>query len=448
MDTRDFYMLIPLSNWILGFDRYGGVYDKAHIEQSRYPGQTYLIESLDQVETNTVLDKTHRLIEKIGIPGDRVVVIRTRLGTDAGQKGQAVASPNTYTGTGVGWMWPSSRVPVEQVGWLEAGEFIPVPHETITAQAFALEYNNLARWDQCAPRSFSVLPIAQACNARCAFCFSKASLSDSVIPGRIDLAGIDYWARRAAEKGAGRAVITGGGEATLLSQSVLLELMETLGRHFPYTLLITNGSKIERWIDREGFDRAVENVQQWRQAGLSRIAISRHGVDLESDARIMGLRVDTPRVIEVARQAGIPTRIICVVQKGGVQTAQDIENFLHRAAQDGADQVCFKELYVSSLSENPWASSRENIYCQANQVPLSMVVQALEGMGFEKTSTLPWGSPCYEGRVGDRMLKAAAYTEPSVGWERKNKIARSWNLFSDGKCAASLEDPASILEGK
>ena len=42
-------------------------------------------------------------------------------------------------------------------------------------------------------------------------------------------------------------------------------------------------------------------------------------------------------------------------------------------------------------------------------------------------------------------MRIAAYTEPSLYWERVNGIARSWNVMADGKCFVSLEDRSSAL---
>ena len=39
----------------------------------------------------------------------------------------------------------------------------------------------------------------------------------------------------------------------------------------------------------------------------------------------------------------------------------------------------------------------------------------------------------------------AAYTEPSVMWERENGLLRSWNMMSDGSVLASLEDAESVI---
>lgn len=440
MSTRPFFFLAPLSNWLLAYDRYARSWDKTRIPGNRFPHDTYVLDVNDEKGLATVLDKTQALIDRLGVPGDRIVRVGVQLPLD----GKVKVEPNTTTGTGVGWRWPSTVVPVHDLAVWNGNTFVEMHSEGITAMAFALKQDNLKNWEDCQPRSFSVLPIAQACNARCAFCFSKASVSDSILPSRLNIEQIRYWAGRAQDKGAKRAVITGGGEPTLLRHNLMLELMASLRDYFPYTLMISNGSIIQQWASKD-IRVAIKKTKEWKQAGLSRLAISRHGVDLDADARIMGLAVNTPLVIDAAQQAGIPVRLICVLQKGGVETFFDVRSYLERAANDGANEVCFKELYVSSLSENPWARSKENLYCQDNQVPLSMLIDALMELGFEQTGALPWGSPYFEGSIGGKRLRVAAYTEPSVGWERSHGIVRSWNLMSDGACLASLEDPHSIL---
>jgi hypothetical protein len=47
--------------------------------------------------------------------------------------------------------------------------------------------------------------------------------------------------------------------------------------------------------------------------------------------------------------------------------------------------------------------------------------------------------------VDHRPVRIAAYTEPSLFWERSVGVARSWNVVADGTCYASLEDRASRL---
>jgi hypothetical protein len=90
-----------------------------------------------------------------------------------------------------------------------------------------------------------------------------------------------------------------------------------------------------------------------------------------------------------------------------------------------------------------------------NQVPLKLILDFVssnntptgnDGIGeWRRVNELPWGSPIYEGKWRGHQLRIAAYTEPSLYWERFNGMARSWNLLSDGTVFASLEDDQSIV---
>lgn len=423
-----FVAFIPLSNWLRGFDRYGMRYSKAHIGESRFPDAFYMLKQ-DEPWTPG-LDKARRLIAKLGRKSDRLVALQANL--PLGEHGMV---PNDVTGTGIGWRWPAPEIPLQGVAWVnDDGTLVPTRHEDVTAQAFQLPETGLRRWEECRPRSFSVLPVAKACQARCPFCFSKGSLSELSRQRSAPLEDLLAWADLALERGAERAVVTGGGEPTLLQPNALRALVRGLSQRFAKTLLISNGSRLD-----------AESLQALRHEGLTTLAISRHGVDRENDARIMGLSVDSGALSTMARQLGIRARATCVLQRGGVDDAAKIHAYLERSAHDGFEEVCFKELYISSISENPWAASQVNQFCEENQVALTLVLQVMDDLGFTKTSELPWGSPVFEGEISGAMIRVAAYTEPSVGWERTRGIVRSWNVMSDGACFASLEDPASEL---
>jgi hypothetical protein len=444
-ETRTFEAFVPLSNWLKGYDRYRQVFDKTSLPSSTYPGVFYVLDIQGPHEHRAfALAKTRSLIQRLGVPGDRLVRLEARL--PIGSDPSSHAAPNTFTGTGMGWRWPSSCLPITAHGWVnEDDSTTPAPHETITAAAFALPNLALNDWADCVPRTFSVLPIAQACNANCAFCFSKASMSDAIVPDKLDLAAIAHWSARAREAGAERAVITGGGEPTLLPLAVMASLLDTLRADFKSILLITNGARLVQDAQRHGEEHAVTLLRAWKEAGLSRLALSRHGTTAEQDASLMGLAVPGHRVMSLCQAAGLPTRQIAVIQKKGVAQPADVEAYLRRSASEGNAQVCFKELYVSALSENPWANSKENQYAQKHQVPLSMVIDTLATLGFTLSHRLPWGSPVYQGIIDNQVMQVAAYTEPSVGWERTHGVVRSWNWMINGECLASLEDPASRL---
>ena len=439
---KKFLAFIPLSNWLFGFDRYLHQFDKSHVPNPKFPGCFYVVDATHAEDIEVVRQKTIHLMSRLKVDGDRLVCLESELPINEGG-----AEPNTHTGTGIGWRWPSDTLPVARVGWADADSHHVewVSHEHITAQAYRLNIPAFHNWEQCQPRSFSVLPIALACNASCAFCFSKASISSSVIPQKLDTDSIHYWAGRAKSEGATRAVITGGGEPTILPYPQLLELTQILGTYFPNVLIINNGSIIEKWM-RKDRDEALDKLKALKNAGLTRVALSRHGTHPEMDAQILGLDVKTSEVASLVKESGLHMRYICLLQKQGINSSERIEQYLRRSAAEGVGEVCFKELYVSSLSENPKSPSKENIYCMMNQVPLSLLIETLESLGFEQTAQLPWGSPVYTGVLDGVTMQVAAYTEPSVGWERKQGVVRSWNLTSDGDCLASLEDPMSVLE--
>ena len=426
--TTPFVAFIPLSNWLRGFDRYAMKYSKVLIPESSFPDAFYMLR--EDEPRGPGLEKARRLIRKCARRNDRVVALRASLPT-----GPGAMQPNDVTGTGIGWRWPRAEVPLSGVAWIdESGVLLPTRHEEVTAQAYRVDDGGLLAWEACRPRSFSVLPIARACQARCAFCFSRASVSDVVRQRQAPLEEQIAWAELARARGAIRAVITGGGEPTLLRAPALRALVAALSQRFPSTLLITNGAALD-----------AELLASLVDVGLTTLAVSRHGLTLEHDERIMRLAVDSGELASRASGLGLRTRAICVLQRGGVDSAQSVRAYLERSAREGFAEVCFKELYVSSLAENPWAPSAVNRHCEANQVPLSEAIAAIEALGFEISARLPWGSPVYEGELLGRRLKVAAYTEPSVGWERTHGVVRSWNLLADGKCLASLEDPSSSL---
>lgn len=426
--TRPFIAFVPLSRWLDGFDRYAMAWSKRDLPRSRYPDAMYMLD--ERGPWNEGSARARAAVRRGGIEGDAVVALRASLPV-----GPGAMQPNTVTGTGIGWRWPASSVPLVAVGWLdEKDAFVPARHEEITARAFALGGAVATPWAEARPRSFSVLPVARACQARCAFCFSKGSVSELASQRMLSLEHLERWAERARLRGAERAVITGGGEPTLLPRARLLAIVRIVATRFASSCLITHGATLD-----------APTLSELREAGLTTLAVSRHGLDAEHDARISRLPVRAVSLGHAAREAGLRARSVCVLCRDGVDDAAAVLRYVVRCADEGFAEVCFKELYLSSTLESPWAGSETNHYAATHQVPLAVVLQGLERAGFVRASTLPWGSPVYEGEVRGVRMRVAAYTEPSVGWERRHGVVRSWNLMADGRCYASLEDPRSEL---
>ena len=138
-------------------------------------------------------------------------------------------------------------------------------------------------------------------------------------------------------------------------------------------------------------------------------------------------------------------RLICVLQKGGVADETALAAYLTWAANQGVEEICFKELYVSTSIESIYHDRAANEWSREHQVPLSLVTGFAERHGFTIESRLPWGAPIYRGEWQGRPLRIAAYTEPSLIWERTHGVARSWNVMADERCYVSLEDRASEI---
>lgn len=427
------FHVTALSNLARAFDKYARRYDKRAIPESTYPEQFFLVRREDLA---LGLAKAAHLPQKTALAGDRLVVLETRVRSDE-------LHPNLRSGRGEflqrGW------IDLVAVHWPSSGGLTPVSIEEAVALALRSISPSLKPYAELVPRSVSILPVARACDARCPFCFSRASVSLVVEPLPFDLQRAAHVLRRAKERGAARAVITGGGEPGLLGEARLCELVELAARDFERVVLITSG----HWLARLGRSECGRALARLARAGLGVLALSRHAPDEDTNARCMGRRTESRRVADVWRELALPRlrlRWICVLQRGAVEDEATLEDYLAFAAHTGVEEVCFKELYVSTSTESLYHDRETNEWSRSHQVPLSLVTGWAARQGFHEVERLPWGAPVFAGAFAGRALRIAAYCEPSVLWERRHGLARSWNLLADGRCLASLEDQESEVE--
>lgn len=431
------YHVTVLSNFARAFDKYRRQYRKSAIPQSTYPNESYL---LPLGELNVGVAKASRLLQKLSIPADQLVAMEATLPS-------AMLAPNTRNG--LGRVWPSADLPVSKIFSIDEGGRLgaPMSIEDAMAKSLGLHASSFAAYASLKPRSLSFLPVARGCQAACPFCFSEASASAEQPRGRLDEPIIQRWVRLAASRGAERAVITGGGEPTLMPRKELLKLIETCRSQLGKVVLITNGVQFACAPRSE----CLQSLSTLHDAGLSVLAVSRHHPDEAINARLMRYSTQTPLLLEAFRsiQASLPglkSRLICVLQRGGVESMADVEAYVAWAASLDVHEICFKELYVSTSQESVYHSHASNAFSADHQVPLSIVHDWANEKGWTLTEQLPWGAPVFSGTFAGRAMRVAAYTEPSLFWERSNGIARSWNVMSDGTCLASLEDRHSAIE--
>ena len=102
------------------------------------------------------------------------------------------------------------------------------------------------------------------------------------------------------------------------------------------------------------------------------------------------------------------------MQKGGIDSISEIENYVDWASALGIEELCFKELYVSTSIESVYHRHSANEWSRRHQVPLAIVLDFAVRRGLTEESRLPWGSPIFRGTWEGQSLSIAAYTEPSL----------------------------------
>jgi len=116
--------------------------------------------------------------------------------------------------------------------------------------------------------------------------------------------------------------------------------------------------------------------------GLTRIELSRHHPDAARNQAIMRFRPDKPiaakpsfeRTVRDLRAAGIPLRLVCILQSGGVDSAAEIREYLNWAQGLGIDDVVFREL---SRLGDLYLANRPKRYIDARRVVLEDLLDAL-----------------------------------------------------------------------
>lgn len=425
-----------LSNWLVGYEKYSKTYSKKNLDRSTYKNEFYL---LKEDELHIGIRKASNLIAKINLENNLIVdnnkIIRIETNLD-----ESIVKKNERNG--LGWVIDQNWIPVSRVYIYHNEQWVEFSIEDVTALSYKLNNKDLKPYNELVPRSISILPVAQACQADCKFCFSESSISFDQKRSLVDLENLNKLCKEAKLRGAERFVITGGGEPTLIKFETLLGTIKTAKQYFDKVVLISNGM----FLSEENEEVIVNKINQMIDAGLSVLSTSYHHYTFEQNSYIMNKGIKTDYLLSIIQKnklnEKLTTRLICVLQKEGISNATEIQKYIDYAISKNVSQVCFKELYISSTEESMYAGKEQNLYSERNQISLSVLTKYLDKTSV-KVAELPWGSPVY--RYND-VIDIAAYTEPSVGWERLNGIARSWNVMADGKCYVSLEDKDSLLE--
>lgn len=427
-----YYHVTLCSNLIKGLNKYKLEYDKSLISNLKY-NELFLLKFEDlHLGINKYLD----VLNKYGKKDDYLVILETCVE-------DCDVLLNDITGTEIGYYKKenSHLIKINRILNLCNEELIL---EEVLSDSYLLNYNSdeFINYNDILPRSISFLPIAIGCNAGCPFCFSKNSISLVAKQKLIDIDSLRPYYEKARELGVNRSVITGGGEPSLVKKEKLYGYIRFMKEYVDKVIMISNGQVYTKGSDEE----TINHLKELESNGLDILCISRHGYDNSLNSKLMYLDTNTEQILRVQSEIDkLKIRLICVLQKLGVEDEFSLIKYLDFASEYKVKEICFKELYVSTSKESVFFDLEGNNYCRRNQVPLAMVITYLETNGAKKVSELPWGSPVYEYVHKGHLIKIACYTEPSVFWEQTNKVCRSWNILSDGRCFGSLEVVDSLI---
>lgn len=423
------YHVMPTLSFAKGYDKYSRKWTKN--SQSPFSNVIFLLNK----------NKLHIGIKKMKERSH--VIIETKLiDSDA-------LKHNYVTGTLLGEYIDKKTIEVVNVFRMNGKSLEKISVEDAYAESMKLSFSSSITYNDLIPRTISFLPVAKGCQAKCPFCFSHSSISDDQKQSLLNTETIDDLCKKAKTKGAERAVITGGGEPMILPFKKVLSMVKTLGDNYNKLIMITNGFALSKCEPPQ----TLEMLMALETAGLTNLCVSRHGYTEDVNTQIMYLKTDANKITAVLNNnrgkiKKLNVRWVCVLQKGGVDSVENLIKYLDWTVDTGVSEICFKELYVASSHESLYYDKSSNIWSEKHQIPLNMVIHFLESMSAQIIDRLPWGSPVYVLRWRGVELKIACYTEPNLFWELSNGVCRSWNVMADGKCYASLEDKKSIIDIK
>lgn len=168
-----------------------------------------------------------------------------------------------------------------------------------------------------------IIPIQNECNAKCFFCITMhrketgwgetLNISDLMIVKSIS--GLD------------KIEITGGGEPTFHPQ--INEIIASLDKNI-FTQLYTNGLLLSR-------------LHESSLSRLNKLCISRSHYDIGTNQKIMGIKSDDGAIKRASKMVDI--KMSAVMCKVGINSDQEIYNYVNWAASVGAKEVVFRRLF-------------------------------------------------------------------------------------------------------
>lgn len=219
------------------------------------------------------------------------------------------------------------------------------------------------------------------CNARCQMCIQEITWKTPTGEQDPFTKAVSNHISEYYDLG-GRKVIITGGEPTLRPSRVISTL-EELSKYPDWELIAmyTNGSRLLKESDGETL------AQKLKEGGLHYVNLSTHHYDAEKNNRIFGIDAGNPQIIgKHLSNIGMSLRLCATLQKGGLETTNEVLRYLDFAQECGAQDVYLRELfrvYNADSSNEAIRGHLEDI--DLNFVPLKPIVEELRECGAIQT---------------------------------------------------------------
>lgn len=285
--------------------------------------------------------------------------------------------------------------------------------------------------------TFCIVAGSLACNAACPWCVAgmtpKNDVSDTKVPD-IDEASFARACRLAELSGLDTARITSKGEPTIFPDQVTryLELLQPW--RFPFIEMQTNGILIAR--RKRVTDK---HLADWARLGLTHICISVVSSDPERNRLNYTPKdkeyIDLPGLIKDLHSFGFNVRLTVIMQRGDIDSAESLKNFLAFARENRVEQV-------TALPVNKPTSSRDGELYDA-AVKAALTPEQLHDIhAFAATgvvlSTLPWGAKIYDIGGQNVCLSSCLTTSPDVNESRQLIFLPPGRITSDWQYEGAL----------
>jgi molybdenum cofactor biosynthesis enzyme MoaA len=255
--------------------------------------------------------------------------------------------------------------------------------------------------------------VTDGCNAKCAFCVQEATFKPSLTSDQIFLEALRRHFREFHELGGRRVVITGG-EPLLGLPRVISVLNELSGYELEVKALYTNGERLLRSSGDDGRSTVAEALANAR---LECVNLSVHHHDHQINNRIFGLpcKPRTEAIAEHLNACGLPFRFNLALQRGGVETYEDVVRYADCAFALGAQDVYVRELFNFGFS-NPKCESDRNPICfsQNHRISAMRIIAQMRTRGaFELVRVQ---REAYRNKVEHEFIHLASGRRVYVSW--------------------------------